>query len=161
MCVVGPTISRVKRDFPLCSHWECDIDKVFAMHPPSYQLTREYMPVSTKVPTGGWPRMYMCVCESVCSKLWPKGLFGQVLAELVTLPFPALEPALYSSHACYSQYQRHYTHKHTHTNRHTQPMHTYTQSIILTLTTGAVCKQRPVDSKIQLCRLPTLSQAVC
>lgn len=43
----GLAISRVKRDFPLRSQWECDIDKVFALPPPSYQLTREHMPVST------------------------------------------------------------------------------------------------------------------
>lgn len=36
----GLAISRVKHDITLCSQWECDIEKVFALPPPSYQLTR-------------------------------------------------------------------------------------------------------------------------
>ena len=47
VCVCGLVVSRVKRDFPNRSQWECDIDKVFALPPPSHQLTREHMPVSS------------------------------------------------------------------------------------------------------------------
>ena len=45
--VVGVAISRVKRDFLSCWRWECDIENVFSVSPPSYKLTLEHMPESS------------------------------------------------------------------------------------------------------------------
>lgn len=47
------------------------------------------------------------------------------------------------------------------THIHAARAYIHTQSIMLTLHTDAVCKQSPVDSKIQLCTLPSPSRAVC
>lgn len=132
-------VSRVKCDSPPCLQWECDIDKVFALPPPSYsQGSKCRCPLKCQLVAG--PLCTVCVC--VC-KLWPKGLFGQVLAVLVTLPFPAPEPTLYSSHASYSRYHPPCTLTSVHTHKWAHTDHArYTQSIIFTLTTGAVCKHR-------------------
>lgn len=106
----------------------------------------------------------MCVCVRVCVRacvcmhacmLWLKGLFGYDTSVQSSIPtskaiqFPRMlqwlsPPVL----------------QHTHT--HTLCLLLDGRSIIFTLAAGAVCKHRGlVDTKIQLCRLPTLSRSVC
>lgn len=75
-------------------HWQS------ALLPTSYQLTREHMPVSAN----WWLALYERVCVSVCvQQALAKRFVWASVGRTGHSSFPALEPALYSSHACYSQ----------------------------------------------------------
>lgn len=94
----GPAFSRVKRDFPVCSQWECDRQSALLLT--SYQLTREHMPVSAN----WWLALYERVCVSVCvQQALAKRFVWASAGSTGHSSFPALEPALDRSHACNSQ----------------------------------------------------------
>lgn len=73
----GLATSRVKCDFPLCSQWEFDIDKVFSLPLPSYSLKGSTCQYPLKCQLVSAP-VRVCVClRQVMAKRFVWASVGQ------------------------------------------------------------------------------------